>query len=150
MLKKLLALAAAFGATTLAVSGSDALPASRASVWSCPRTAVLTALPTLGTVEWRSDYKARKARFSLGLHTFDTVSMGVRLRTGGYSRDRFVNDPGTARPSGSGTAQAACSGSRRPGKTRLASWRVSCAWTFRTQRRAVLEVRTVGSSPRPR
>lgn len=94
MLKKLLALAAAFGATTLAVSGSDALPASRASVWSCPRTAVLTALPTLGTVEWRSDYKARKARFSLGLHTFDTVSMGVRLRTGGYSRDRFVNDPG--------------------------------------------------------
>jgi len=55
---------------------------------------VLSALPTLGIVEWRSEYKAGKARFSLGLRPFDTVSMGVRLRTPGYSRDRFINDPG--------------------------------------------------------
>lgn len=94
MLKQLLALAAALGATALAVSASDALPASRASVWTCPGTAVLTAMPTLGIVEWRSEYKAGRARFSLGLHTFDTVSMGVRLRTGAYSADRFVNAPG--------------------------------------------------------
>jgi len=50
-------------------------------------------MPTLGIVAWRSDYKAGKPRFSLGLHPFDTVSMGVRLRTAGYSRDRFINDP---------------------------------------------------------
>jgi hypothetical protein len=57
---------------------------------------VLGALPTLGIVEWRSDYKGGKARFSLGLRTFPTVSMGVRLRLGAYSRDRFVRSPGGA------------------------------------------------------
>jgi hypothetical protein len=50
-------------------------------------------MPTLGIVEWRSDYRAGRPRFSLGLHPFDIASMGVRLRTAGYRRDRFINNP---------------------------------------------------------
>jgi hypothetical protein len=52
---------------------------------------VLTALPSIGTVEWRSTDRAGTARFSLGLHVFDTVSSEVRLRTGRFSRDRNLN-----------------------------------------------------------
>jgi hypothetical protein len=87
--KKLLALAAALGAVYLAVHGSDRVPAARV-VWTCPRTAVLAALPAIGTVEWRSSYAAGSSRFSLGLHLFDTASTGVRFRTGHVSRDRSL------------------------------------------------------------
>lgn len=88
----LTAVSCAVGLASLAVHRADAPSADAA--WTCPKTAVLTALPTLGTVEWRSEYKAGEARYSLGLHTFDTVSMGIRLRTGAHRSDRSVNDPG--------------------------------------------------------
>lgn len=89
-MRKLLALAAALGAASLALHGSGKLPAARVA-WTCPKTAVLTALPAIGTVEWRSRYVSGRPRFSLGLHLFDTASTGVRLRAGGLSTDRNLN-----------------------------------------------------------
>jgi len=86
-MKKLLALAAALGAVNLAVYGSGSLRTARVA-WTCPRAAVLTALPAIGTVEWRSRYVSGRSRFSLGIHLFDTASTGVRFRTGHFSRDR--------------------------------------------------------------
>lgn len=86
-MKKLLAPAAALGAASLALFGSGSLSTARV-VWTCPRTAVLTALPAIGTVEWRSSSASGRSRFSLGLHLFDTASTGVRFRTGQLSRDR--------------------------------------------------------------
>jgi hypothetical protein len=87
-MKNLLALAAGlFGAAILGFYGSRSLSAARV-VWTCPRTAVLTALPAIGTVEWRSRYASGRSRFSLGIHLFDTASTGVRFRTGRFSRDR--------------------------------------------------------------
>jgi hypothetical protein len=55
---------------------------------------VLTALPAIGTIEWRSRYKAGRGRFSLGIHLFDTASSAVRIRIGRFSRDRPL-EPGT-------------------------------------------------------
>lgn len=89
MVKRLLTLAAALGAVYLAVPGSDRLPATRV-VWTCPKTAVLTALPAIGIVEWRSSYESGRSRFSLGLHLFDTASTGVRFRSGNFSRDHSL------------------------------------------------------------
>ncbi len=54
---------------------------------------MLTALPAIGTVEWRSRDWSHQSRFSLGLHLFDTASTVVRLRAGQFSRDRSV-EPG--------------------------------------------------------
>jgi hypothetical protein len=97
-MRKLLVPSAVLCAVSLASLAAPRSNEPRASggAWTCPKTAVATALPTLGIVEWRSDYRAGKARFSLGLRPFDTVSMGVRLRMAGYSRDRFINDPANA------------------------------------------------------
>jgi hypothetical protein len=83
----LLALAAALGAVNLAVLGSGSLRTAGV-VWTCPKTAVLTALPAIGTVEWRSRYLSGRSSFSLGLHLFDTASTEVRFRTARFSRDR--------------------------------------------------------------
>jgi hypothetical protein len=90
VLKKLLAIAAALGATTLAVHGSGSLATARVA-WTCPRTPVLTALPAIGTIEWRSSSTSGRSRFSLGIHLFDTASTEVRFRTGHFSRDRNLN-----------------------------------------------------------
>jgi hypothetical protein len=90
VLRKLLALAVALGAASLIVLGPRSQPAARLA-WTCPRTAVLAALPSIGTVEWRSQYSSGRSRFSLGIHLFDTVSTGVRFRTGKFSRDRNLN-----------------------------------------------------------
>lgn len=83
-------LGAALGAAILAAHGSGSAVTTR-SAWTCPKTAVLTALPTLGTVKWRSRYVSGKAQFSLGLHLFDTVSSEVRFRARKFSRDRSLN-----------------------------------------------------------
>lgn len=93
-MKKLLALAAALGATSLAVRGPGSATATRAA-WTCPRTAVLAALPAIGTVEWRSRYASGRPSFSVGIHLFDTASTGVRFRTGHLARDRSLqpDDP---------------------------------------------------------
>lgn len=51
---------------------------------------MLTALPAIGIVEWRSSYESGRSRFSLGLHLFDTASTGVRFRSGNFSRDHSL------------------------------------------------------------
>lgn len=89
MLKKALVPAVALGAVAVVVHGSGSPSAGRIA-WTCPKSAVLTALPAIGTVEWRSRDWERQARFSLGIHLFDTASTVVRLRTGRFSRDRSV------------------------------------------------------------
>jgi hypothetical protein len=86
-------LAAVLGAILALLVGGIAVHEPRPrlaarAAWSCPRTAVLTALPAIGTVEWRSRYASGRSRFSLGIHLFDTASTGVRFRTGRFSRDR--------------------------------------------------------------
>ena len=62
--EEVLVLGAALGAAILAAHGSGSAVTTR-SAWTCPRTAGLTALPTLGTVKWRSRYVSGKAQFSL-------------------------------------------------------------------------------------
>ncbi|HEY5694206.1 MAG TPA: hypothetical protein VIR14_06835 [Gaiellaceae bacterium] len=88
-MKTLLALAVVLGAANLVGHSSGSSRTARAA-WTCPRTAVLTALPAIGTVEWRSRYWSHQSRFSLGIHLFDTASTWVRFRAGQFSRDRNV------------------------------------------------------------
>lgn len=86
--RKLLTLAAALGATTSLAGCGSATQALAPAAFTCPRQAVLTALPAIGTVEWRSRYASGRSRFSLGIHLFDTASTAVRFRTRRFSRDR--------------------------------------------------------------
>src|SRR5436189_3275997 len=145
MLKKLLALAAALGAASLTVHGSGSLPTARVA-WTCPRTAVLTALPTIGTVEWRSSYTSGRARFSLGIHLFDTASTGVRFRTGQFSRDRSLQpgDPTMWFRYSSNRVQWLAAASGREGGFVVGVVRAG----FRTAARVAFVARTVGCSTR--
>lgn len=86
----MLALVAALCVASLVVNSASSRPAARVA-WTCPKTAVLAALPAIGTVEWRSRDWSGQARFSLGIHLFDTASTGVRFRAGRFSRDRGLN-----------------------------------------------------------
>src|SRR5436190_19075946 len=141
MLKKLLALAAALGAASLTVHGSGSLPTARVA-WTCPRTAVLTALPR----SERSSGAPATRRAGRASHSAFTRSTPLRPGSG-FAPDSSVGIAACSRWTrrcGSGTAQIGCSGWQLRQAAREALWLESCERASGRPQRVAFVARTVG------